>query len=257
MNRFSNALQVAPWFEQLRLQPGECYPHVYLIHPRTFLEKNEPIYKIGQTNDPQKRFRTYECGSELMVFVSVDNSLATERRIKTCFKEEFKQMRNHGTEFFFGDGRKMVVLINNIVNQERLISTLRPGLGFYLKRIFKPLPPLPTVRYPSHAVRSSAIRRFKQLPVIQPPVTGIDIPAQSLSKKPKISCPKCNASFKSWKTLNQHRQRKAVPCDFTCLLCGVQLANRMLYVEHQKVLHPTTVKARKQAKDIGAFHVQK
>lgn len=90
--------------------------YVYLLWNREFKRLNEPTYKIGRTSNPiLTRMNGYDKSSELLLSVSVKNSLFIENKIKELFKHKYKQMTEYGTEYFYGNYKDMIQDIELIV----------------------------------------------------------------------------------------------------------------------------------------------
>lgn len=82
--------------------------HVYLLWKREFKRLNEPTYKIGRTGDTISiRMNGYDKDSELLLNLPVKNSLLIEKKIKELFILKYKQMKQYGTEYFYGDFKEM------------------------------------------------------------------------------------------------------------------------------------------------------
>ena len=68
--------------------------YIYLLREREFVRLNEDCYKIGRTSqDPVKRFEGYPKGSEIILYVAVDNCLTAEKQLLTIFKNKFQQKK--------------------------------------------------------------------------------------------------------------------------------------------------------------------
>jgi hypothetical protein len=158
------------------------------------------------------------------------------------FKELFSHKKEYGAEYFSGDVNAMMDAFDKIVCQYNLSNTLTPGLRFLLKKILKPLPPLPS------KIRSILpIRRFKPLPIITSnDNTETTTKILSITKKTDADyqCPKCSKVLSKMHGLKSHLNKK-IPCDFKCRTCGNKLGNAGLYNLHAKQCSPDTNKANK------------
>ena len=86
---------------------------IYLLQTREFIQLNQPVYKIGRTNQPlEKRFKQYPKGSKLLHNNTCYNSVNTETILLRYFKEQFKHRRDIGKEYFEGDPTKMIEIID-------------------------------------------------------------------------------------------------------------------------------------------------
>ena len=84
--------------------PTDELHFIYLLREREFVRLNEECYKIGRTSqDPAKRFEGYPKGSEIILYIAVDNSITAEKQLLTIFKKEFKQKKDYGSEYFCGE----------------------------------------------------------------------------------------------------------------------------------------------------------
>ena len=75
-------------------------PYIYLIHTRASLNINEPVYKIGKTNDFSKRISGYAKGSEPILMLYVNNSDIFEKLIIEMFNINFIKRTDYGNEYF-------------------------------------------------------------------------------------------------------------------------------------------------------------
>ena len=84
--------------------PSDELHFIYLLREREFVRLNEECYKVGRTSqDPAKRFEGYPKGSEIILYIAVDNSITAEKQLLTIFKKEFKQKKDYGSEYFCGE----------------------------------------------------------------------------------------------------------------------------------------------------------
>jgi hypothetical protein len=92
--------------------------YIYLLREREFIRLNENCYKIGRTSqDPVKRFEGYPKGSEIILYVAVDNCLTAEKQLLIIFKNKFQQKKNYGTEYFSGDKNLMIKAILEVATK--------------------------------------------------------------------------------------------------------------------------------------------
>jgi len=86
-------------------------PYIYLIHTRASLNINEPVYKIGKTNDFSKRISGYDKGSIPILIIYVNNSDIFEKLIIETFKIYFIKRADYGNEYFEGNVSDMIGII--------------------------------------------------------------------------------------------------------------------------------------------------
>ena len=92
--------------------------YIYLLREREFVRLNENCYKIGRTSqDPVKRFEGYPKGSEIVLYIAVDNCLTAEKQLLAIFKNKFQQKKNYGTEYFSGDKNEMIKAILGVATK--------------------------------------------------------------------------------------------------------------------------------------------
>ena len=86
-------------------------PYIYLIHTRASLNINEPVYKIGKTNDFSKRISGYDKGSIPILIIYVNNSDIFEKLIIEMFNINFIKRTDYGNEYFEGNVSDMIDII--------------------------------------------------------------------------------------------------------------------------------------------------
>jgi hypothetical protein len=90
-----------------------------MLQTREFVNNEQPIYKIGRTQQPLlKRFNQYPKGSLLIIHVNVKNSVLLEKEIISVFSNQFTCKKNLGHEYFEGDISKMKIALFKICCQE-------------------------------------------------------------------------------------------------------------------------------------------
>jgi hypothetical protein len=103
--------------------------YIYLLREREFVRMNEPVYKIGRTKQaPNDRFTGYPKGSEIELYVRVNDSVNAEKQLVNLFKREFKQRKDYGNEYFEGDVKLMVKSISNVATNIDDINDLKTKL---------------------------------------------------------------------------------------------------------------------------------
>lgn len=98
--------------------------YVYLLQPESSIKKGEPVYKIGKTcRENFTRFNEYPKGSALHLYLRCNNCDSMENVLLELFKQQFKQRKDYGREFFEGDSDEMEVILMNEVMQMNKNST--------------------------------------------------------------------------------------------------------------------------------------
>jgi len=97
--------------------------YIYLIREREFIRLNESTYKIGGTGrSPKCCLQGYPKGTEVILFINVNNGKLMEKIIIKDFKEKFEQMKQYGTEYFNGNINRMRQLIMLTILKEDSIE---------------------------------------------------------------------------------------------------------------------------------------
>ena len=97
--------------------------YIYLLREREFVRLNEHCYKIGRTSqNPNKRFEGYPKGSEIILYIAVDNSVIAEKTLLTFFKKEFIQNTDYGSEYFSGNKNEMVKKIIDVATKSSSVT---------------------------------------------------------------------------------------------------------------------------------------
>lgn len=97
--------------------------YVYILQEREFINSGQPIYKMGRTQQEDfRRFKNYPKGSKMEFYSPCVDCKYAENKIKTVFKEKFKQRTDIGTESFEGDINQMRDIMYKIVEQQRCDS---------------------------------------------------------------------------------------------------------------------------------------
>lgn len=77
--------------------------YIYVLKEREFIRVNEPVYKVGCTEDIFKRTKQYPKGSQLLYCQAVNNCVEAERialKLLLTLESKFKQRRDIGREYF-------------------------------------------------------------------------------------------------------------------------------------------------------------
>lgn len=93
--------------------------YIYLLQEREFIKTNENIYKVGRTKKENYiRFNQYPNGSVLLFQMICNKCENIENQIIKIFKNNFKQIKYAGNEYFEGDYQKMIDIIYSSIKNE-------------------------------------------------------------------------------------------------------------------------------------------
>lgn len=85
---------------------------IYLVHTREFRTQEMNVYKVGRTSQGiEKRLKSYEKGTQVILWEPCKNSVLMEKKIIKHLKNEFIQMKNYGDEYFMGKRKDIEDLI--------------------------------------------------------------------------------------------------------------------------------------------------
>lgn len=85
---------------------------IYLLQTREFIQLNQPVYKMGRTDQPlEKRLKGYPKGSKVLYSDVCCHTVNTETIILRYFRTEFIHRKDIGKEYFEGDPNKMIEII--------------------------------------------------------------------------------------------------------------------------------------------------
>ena len=94
--------------------------YIYLLQEREFIRTKENVYKVGRTTQVNyERFNQYPKGSVLLHQSVCEDCTTIEKKLIIIFKQEFRQCRDYGIEYFEGDYKKMIDIINFIIKKEK------------------------------------------------------------------------------------------------------------------------------------------
>ena len=86
--------------------------YIYLLREREFIRLNEPTYKIGRTQqNPYDRFSSYPKGTEIILYIMVDDSVSLEKQVINTFKKIYEHKKGYGNEYFSGNVSEMIKTI--------------------------------------------------------------------------------------------------------------------------------------------------
>lgn len=101
--------------------------YIYLIQPRSSIEANLNVYKIGKTTrNVIKRLDEYEKGSELCFARKVVNCDLIETIIIKHLKTKFINRTDFGREYFEGNENEIMNEIYMCCNKNNNITSIRP-----------------------------------------------------------------------------------------------------------------------------------
>ncbi len=108
--------------DKMEKEPDDLH-YIYLLREREFVRLDEQCYKIGRTSqNPSKRFEGYPKGSEILMYIAVDNSIIAEKTLLTFFKKEFNQKKDYGAEYFSGDKNEMIKAIIDVATRSSSVT---------------------------------------------------------------------------------------------------------------------------------------
>jgi hypothetical protein len=93
------------------------YGWLYLLQRSDYRKHHEPIYKIGRTNDFNRRINEYPAYSQIIAVYPVDNDKKCERELIKEFKNEFEFRNDIGHEYFEEDERDIISVFNDYVSE--------------------------------------------------------------------------------------------------------------------------------------------
>lgn len=90
--------------------------YIYLLQLREFVKTKENVYKVGRTTqENHKRFAQYPKGSVLLFQMICNDCVCAEKDVLEKFRQNFKQRKDLGNEYFEGDYRNMIDVIYSTV----------------------------------------------------------------------------------------------------------------------------------------------
>ena len=230
--------------------------YVYLIQEREFVKSNEQTYKIGRTSSLYNRLSAYPKDSEIIMLCNVDNSVEAESILKDRFKHEFKQQRQYGSEYFFGDVKRMQSVISQLLfNKQTTFLQKPPKQNWFQlvkKKIFnkppnKKLPELPLKD--DHQTPPN-----KPLPALPQPELLESVQSVTKEKiKPTFQCHKCCKVLATNQKLLNHLNKK-YSCDMEC--CGNKYKSKVNFLKHKREMHPRVMKRKKKNNELEMMKLQ-
>lgn len=95
--------------------------YIYLIREREFVYTNQPVYKIGRTNNIATRMNSYPKDSEVYLIEAVYDSVLVEKELITIFEEAYERATTKdgstyiGNEYFIGNVNEMIYIIRTYI----------------------------------------------------------------------------------------------------------------------------------------------
>ncbi len=89
---------------------------IYLLREREFVRLNEDVYKIGRSSNIKNRMNNYPKSSNIELMIGCSDSVGVEKALLEIFRKQFKQMKEYGSEYFYGDKLEMIKIITNFIN---------------------------------------------------------------------------------------------------------------------------------------------
>ncbi len=86
------------------------------MHVREFIKSKENVLKLGRSHNLDKRTKQYPTGSEVLLKIKCENSIAIEAYLINLFKIKFTQKKCYGTEYFEGNEDDMISEICKYIN---------------------------------------------------------------------------------------------------------------------------------------------
>jgi len=195
---------------------------VYLIQPREFIKSNENVYKLGRSFHLDNRVKQYPNGSNTILMLNCNNSIACEKYLINLFKTKFIQKPYYGTEYFEGDKKLM---IREIINY---IASIDDQENKKDKKIVN-----------KEVVNKEVVNKENK-----------ENKKNIKDIKPKNCCPKCKTEFKFQSMLKTHFKRsyhcllneEEINLYFNnlnnninkCIKCNKKLNNIQAYKRHLK-----------------------
>jgi hypothetical protein len=201
--------------------------YIYLLQEREFINKDEDVYKIGKTKQPNlKRVSQYPIGSIVIIQYRCIDCSKIERELLKLFTETFTLRKDIGSEYFEGDGFQMSCEICRIIQDER-----RGYRGAPIPRQLPVKKIVPAIKEP--------VKKPEDL-------QDIVKPDPEKTTKGRIGCQFCNQDFKNKYSAQRHverrhkeESRKEDPVqppntckDIQCHLCFKKLSSKSYLLKH-------------------------
>ena len=89
--------------------------YIYIVQEREFVNLNQPIFRVGNTQTGMARIRKYPNDSKVFFMCNVENAYNLALIVIQSFKKQFTQQNNIGYRYFEGDINEMMLLICNLI----------------------------------------------------------------------------------------------------------------------------------------------
>jgi hypothetical protein len=90
---------------------------LYMIQRGDHRKQHEPIYKIGNINDFNRRIKEYPAYSQIIYATPVDKDKKYERELIREFKNEFEFKNDIGHEYFERGERDVISVFNDYISE--------------------------------------------------------------------------------------------------------------------------------------------
>ena len=91
--------------------------YIYILREREFVNLNQPIYKIGRTQDWMKRYRQYPKQTEVLFVMKISDSQRKEKDIIDILKKFTTQRSDIGREYFESDLNTIVDKVYSVCQE--------------------------------------------------------------------------------------------------------------------------------------------
>jgi len=86
----------------------------YIIQTRESIRMQEDVYKIGMTNDIERRLAQYPKGSQVVKTINVSDRIKCEKVLLYLFNLKYIKRTDMGNEYFEGDLQSMIDTFDEI-----------------------------------------------------------------------------------------------------------------------------------------------
>lgn len=137
------------------------YGFLYIVWVYDFIERGEPVYKIGTTKNICRRMREYPKKSVLLFSMYNDDYIGYERYLIKKFEKTFTLRRDLGHEYFEGDVNKMMEIMFTYTSR---YSKLDASIGINkLRYSFSVIPKSVKIIRPPHRIQKDHITKVYEL----------------------------------------------------------------------------------------------
>jgi hypothetical protein len=114
-------------------------PYIYLVHCRASVNASEPVYKIGKSNDFNKRLSGYDKGTIPIFSLYVEECDDFEKTLIKIFETKFEPRKDYGNEYFYGDIATMIKTIIDEYEKGNLCYKLKTETSVPASKQVNPL----------------------------------------------------------------------------------------------------------------------